>query len=60
MCGGSGNRDDVSEGHENGEGFLERRDGQEEALRALRSYVAFQITLLRYIEDDPAFNISSW
>ncbi len=35
------------------EDILGNEDGQEEALQALASYAAFQLTLLRHIKEDP-------
>jgi len=34
---------------------LGNEDGQEEALQALASYAAFQLTLLRHMTEDPRF-----
>lgn len=46
---------DSKEEHENDGDFSDEQDGREEALRALASYRAFQLTLLRHIADDPRF-----
>jgi hypothetical protein len=37
------------------EEILEGNDDQEEALRALEAYAAFQVTLLQHIADNPTF-----
>jgi hypothetical protein len=58
MCGDSGNLHGASEEHENGEEPLVGEDELEEARRALESYAAFQVTLLRHIETEPTFNVS--
>jgi hypothetical protein len=58
MCCHSANLDGANKEHENGEKTSEGGDELEEALRALASYAAFQVTLLRHIERDPTFNVS--
>ncbi|KAF4620231.1 hypothetical protein G7Y89_g14590 [Cudoniella acicularis] len=47
----------INEEQKNGKGVLgDRSDGDEEALRALESYAAFQVTLLRHLAADSTFN----
>jgi hypothetical protein len=49
----------ASEEHQNGKETLGGEDEVDEALRALESYAAFQVTLLSHIESHPTFNVSS-
>jgi hypothetical protein len=52
------NIDVAREELENGEETKEGEDELEDALRALESYAAFQVTLVRHMESNPTFNVS--
>lgn len=55
MCVDSAERDSATEEREIRDENLKGDVEQEEALRALEAYAAFQVTLLQHIADDPTF-----